>query len=139
MDTTQTCCSNHNTVVKQVFPILFPFISLYYRTSRTFIVVNQNIPCEKTEGSENSVARFAQSWLCQIKIKGAHLPLANFGLGRKGQLVLKLAFLSFFFACFLFCSCFNKKFTYHEIIFQEQTFNDSPSSLIVETTISYVC
>lgn len=97
MDTTQTCCSNHNTVVKQVFPILFPFISLYYRTSRTFIVVNQNIPCEKTEGSENSVARFAQSWLCQIKIKGAHLPLANFGLGRKGQLVLKLAFLFFFF------------------------------------------
>lgn len=97
MDTTQTCCSNHNTVVKQVFPILSPFISLYYRTSRTFIVVNQNIPCEKTEGSENSVARFAQSWLCQIKIKGAHLPLANFGLGRKGQLVLKLAFLSLFF------------------------------------------
>lgn len=45
------------------FPDFSPFISLYYHTSRTFIAVNQNIPCEKTEGSENSVARSAQSWL----------------------------------------------------------------------------
>lgn len=96
MDTSQTCCSNYNTVMKQIFPILFPFISLYYHTSRTFIVVNQNIPCEKTKGSENSEARSAQSWLCQIKIKGAHLPFANFGLGRKAWLVLKLLLFSLF-------------------------------------------